>query len=464
MKINAITKGLLAVGLVSIAGLAYADSTVSIGGNTYNEIFFTGSSAARGNVFNAVNTAHSSGGLFDSVPTYVTHDGSTPTTHTSAYTAYGTINGQRYCICFSFTGSEAGLYALQHNAVGLPNPIAANTLNGNSAYPNAVIPGTPDPTTFVDPNTGANFSAQADLSMADTSQAVSLSQTPKLTDYGVVGAVTFYWMKSKNSSPDQSYNDLVNVTTPQLNYNLSGPVVASYYTGNPADTDYVFVCGRNRASGTHQNTMIDTQHGTTVNVDQWVPGNDTYNGSGQLTDNNGTTHTALASAGLTEVFNDGFDSGAGVASSLECDSAGTVNVISQGSTLFSGNVILLGYVGVGDATGPLAAGAQILTENGVAESDATVIEGTYSYWGHEHLYGVVNPDNAINTVGHALAGSNYVGGFGQGTPTGALEAAGQLGGSEPQSQWSTTHSTIIAPNYMAADKPNGGDAGYPSQL
>ncbi|HEX5398764.1 MAG TPA: hypothetical protein VFY06_06925 [Verrucomicrobiae bacterium] len=463
MKINTITKGLLALGLVSAAGIAQASSTIDIGGQTYNEVFLTGSSAARGNIFNAVSAA--SGGVFDSAPTLVTAGlGAPPTGSTGNYTAYGKIGGQNYCLCMSFTGSEAGLWAIQHNVSGIPNAVAQDTLNGNPAYPNAVIPGTPNPTSFVNPNDGTTFEAQADLAMADTSQAVSLSPSPALTDYGVVGAVTFYWMKGKNSSPDSSWNNLVNVTTPQLNYLLSGPTKASYFTGVATNADYVFVVGRNKASGTHQNTMLDTLHGTTVAVDQWVPGNCTYNGSGQLSDANGTTQTPLATAGLVEVFNDGFDSGSGVSHSLMCDGTGSVNVLSQGSSIYTGPVILLGYLGVGDATAPKSAGAQVLTVNGVAESDATVINGTYSYWGHEHLYGVVSPSAATVTVAHALAGTTYVGGFGSGygTPNGAIQNAGGLGGGG--SDLANTHSSIIAPNYMQCDKPNGGDSGYPAQL
>jgi hypothetical protein len=244
---------------------------------------------------------------------------------------------------------------------------------------------------------------------------------------------------------------------------LSGPKLASFFTGNADDQDYVFAVGRNRASGTHQNTMIDALHGTTTSVDQWVPNNCTYDGSGQLTDANATPVSLATSGGLTEVFNDGFDSGSGVAHSLQCDAAGSHLINSQGNQIDTGaDTILLGYLGVGDASGPLSAGAQVLTVNGVAESDATVINGTYSYWGHEHLYGVVSPSAATTTVAQALAGTTYVGAFGQGTPNGALQNAGQLGGGG--ANLANTHSTIIAPNYMQCDKPNGGDAGYPAQL
>lgn len=474
MKISKLTSALIALGLVSVASVAMADSTVSIGGQTYTEVFITGSTAARGNIFNAVNTAHSgaaqpngSGGLFDAVPTYVTHPtGGTVNGSTGNYTAYGTINGQRYCLCFSWTGSEAGLWALQHNVNGIPNPVAANTLGGNPAYANAAIPGTPAPTSFVDPNTGNFFSAPADLSMADTSQAVSLSASPALNDFGIVGAVTFEWVKGKDSSPDSAYNNLLNVTDPQMNILLGGFQTANFLTGVAADSsDYVFAVGRNKASGTHQNTMIDTQHGTTTAVDQWVANNATYNSSGQLTV--GAVASLSSVGGITEVFNDGYDSGGGVAATLACDAAGSQKLNSQGSVLATVPVILVGYLGIGDAAGAIAAGAKALTLNGVAENDASVINGTYSFWGHEHLYSTPSPDAAITTVGQALAGSHKITSFSDakanlGSLNGALRSAGGLGGGEANP--ASTQSTIIAPEFMGADKPQGSDSGYPSTI
>ena len=117
MKLNKITTALAALGLVSSAAVALADSTITIGGNSYAEVFITGSTAARGNVFNAVSATHAAGGVFDgSGPTLVPSNASGSTGN---YTAYGTIGGTRYCLCFSFTGSEAGLFAIQHFSGGL---------------------------------------------------------------------------------------------------------------------------------------------------------------------------------------------------------------------------------------------------------------------------------------------------------------------------------------------------------
>jgi len=457
MKIQTTIATALSLGLLSAATVARADSTVQIGGTTYNEVFITGSTAARGNVFHAVDTAHSGGGVFDSIPTFVTlNNGPAPTTSTGAYTAYGTISGTPYCLCFDFSGSEAGLWALQRQASGIPNPVQ-NALGTNST---AVIPGTPEPTGFIDPNTANAFTADADLSMADTSQAVSLSPAPPYTalhDYGIVGAVTFEWCKGKNSNPtaggDTSWTDLTNVTDPQLNYLLSSSQIAFYFTGNTNDQDDVYPVGRNKASGTHQNTMLDTLHGTTVAVNQYVVSNCTYSASGALTA--GSIEAVSTAGGIVSVGNDGFDSGGSVATELSCDEA-------SAKDSFGYQIIMLGYVGISDATTAIGNGAAALRLNGVPENDETVENGTYSFWGHEHLYGTASEDAAVEAVGTALGGTNPIHSFGAGTPNGALENAGQLGGGEANP--GSTQSTIIAPQFMQADKPSGSDAGYSAPL
>jgi hypothetical protein len=446
-----ITTALLALGLISVASVANADTTVTIGGQSYAEVFITGSTAARANVFNAVDAA--SGGVFDSTPILVP---SGATSGTSAYSAYGTIGGTRYCLSMDFTGSEAGLWALEHEVNGIPNPIAANTLGGNPAFPNAVIPGTPSPTGFINPNSGSAFGASADLSMADTSQAVSLSAPPAfaaLTDYGCVGAVTFVWVKGNNSNPDSSWNDLVNITDPQANYLLGGPQHAYFLTGNYADGDDVYAVGRNKASGTHQNTMLDTLHGTTVAVDQYVAASSTYSGSGVLTV--GNTNSLVSQGGIDEVYNDGFDSGSSVASTLTCDEASFNDGLTNG--------ILVGYVGLSDAKTAISYGARALSLNGVPENDATVENGNYSFWGHEHLYGTVSESAAVQAVAHALAGTTANHTFGSGSSaSGAIENEGGLGGGEANK--SATQSTIIDPKYMEADKASDGDSGYAAPI
>jgi len=453
MKINKlIASTLLSLGLVTTAGIARADSSVVIGGHTYAIVYITGSTAARGNIFNAVTAA--SGGVFDSAPTFQTQNGVAPTGSTGSYNEYGTIGGAYYLLSFSWTGSEAGIYALEHEGTGEPNPYDDTLYNGTNAA--GVLPGTPNPTSFVNPSnpSGAYLSAQADLSMADTSQAVSLTAPPAyaaLHDYGCVGCVTFEWVKGANSAADQSWIDLTNVTDWQMNYALGGIQVASYLTGNTNDLDSVYMIGRNIGSGTHVNTMLVTQHGVRGTCVQFAPANCGYT-NGTLTIGN-TSVTLESAGGLVNIGNDGFDSGSGV--------AGTLSMNEHGTTDQYGQIICIGYAGISDANSAIGNGAAKMSDDGVMESDASIINGQYPFWGHEHLYGTVTEDSAVETVAQAIvgsAGSDTIGK--ESTAGGALEAKGQLGGDEAISLWPTTQSSIIDPKVMLADKPS--DAGYPS--
>jgi hypothetical protein len=123
---------------------------------------------------------------------------------------------------------------------------------------------------------------------------------------------------------------------------------------------------------------------------------------------------------------------------------------------------MLGYLGISDANNAIKFGGVKLSLNGVLENDAAVEDGNYSYWGHEHLYATPGADNTVKTLATAIVGSNN-GQFGSGsTLGGAFSTGGQLGGGEANP--GSTQSTIIAPKYMAADKPSGGDAGYSAPL
>jgi hypothetical protein len=476
MKMNKITLGLMAAGLVSSASAAITHPTVVIGGVTYTEVFITGSSAARANIFNALNTAHGgaaspdgTGGVFDAGSFHFVP--ATTGTGTSTYDVYGTINGTPYCLCVAFSGSEAGIAAAEHLGTGIANPILANTLHGNAAYSDAVIPNTPN-VSYIDPNTLAKFTAAANLATADTSQQVSLTPTPALDDFGVVGAVTFVWAKGRNSAPTAAYNNLVNVTDMQMNVLMSSPNPVNFLTGKAADaSNFAFVCGRNRASGTHQNTGLDTLHGPFNLNDQWVPSDCFYSDGttptgvphGQLQNGPSEPQSLTLAGGITEVFNDGFESGGNVQTALRCDEAGAQSVISQGSDSGPLNIILLGYLSINDTAALVAAQPNaILTLNGNVLNDGNVINGTYSFWGHEHLFGEIGAksDAVDKAIGEALAGNKYNLTFTAAKatpPNGAIERAGGLGGTVE-----TAQSGIIKPDLMNADKPSGLDSGYPS--
>jgi hypothetical protein len=443
-----ITTALLSLGLISAAS---ASSTATIGGTNYTVVYITGSTAFRGNVYTAATTQVFDGNV------YSTQGSPASNGSTSAYNIYGLINGTATLLSFDFTGSEAGIASLLN--VTVPNPDTDSHLANYNASAN--LPGTPKPTGFVNPAGGAAVTAAPDLAFADTSQAVSLQASGSgLTDYGVVAVIPFEWAKGLNASTtDSSFNDLNNISTTAVTPLLSGgSVTASYLTGNPSDTDKVYLVGRNKGSGTRVNALLETYYGTGNGVVQYAPGNSSYNSaSGALTV--GAVENITSVSGLAKVFNDGFDSGSGVAGSLEDTTTG---------------LILVGYIGLVDFAPAQALGAVALAQDGVYENDGTVIAGTYPYWGHEHLYGTPGQSTSSpgGVVAEFLTGSPTAPNEGLGNPTtdgsstaaGPLEASFGTGGGRETTGLNSTQSVAIDPTVMNADKPSGADSGYPTQL
>jgi hypothetical protein len=439
------TAALIALGIISSASAA-----------TTNEIHVTGSTAFRGNFFTAATAA--SGGIFDA-PGGLALNGAT--SGSSLVTYVGKIGGVDYAFECSWTGSEAGIANVDGVAT-LANPGLPNGGSGAANLPGAT-------TTFpkID-GTSGGFVGAGDLTLADTSQAVSLTKPPAhpaLHDYGVVGVVTFVWEKGKNTtgSPtstdagDAAWGRLVNVTQPQMVFALGSTLNANFFTGNAADnTIPVAIVGRNAGSGTRVNTLLDTGFGVANSVSQFAL-NSTYV-NGVLTykvvpNNQGATYPSVVTSlgnstdytttpNFVAVGDDGYESGGGVSQCLSCD-------------LSASEVITLGYVGLSDAkaardgkgasgtTPAQPGGAVILTLDGLTYSDAVVVNGTYSFWGHEHLYGSAGhttiTDNAANAI---KAGIATAGGLGTGS--------------------ATAQSSGIAFGSMLADK--SGDAGYPAPL
>jgi hypothetical protein len=438
------TAVLIALGIISSASAV-----------TTNEVHVTGSTAFRSNFFTAATATN---GIFDA-PGGTALNGAT--SGSGLVTYVGLIGGTPYALECSWTGSEAGIANV--DGVGtLPNPGLPNDGFGAGNLPGAT-------TTFpkID-GTSGGFTGAGDLTCADTSQNVSLTKPPAhsaLFDYGVLGVVTFVWEKGVNTSTnsvdagDIAWGRLLNVTQPQMLYALAATVNANFLTGNTNDSAIpVAMFGRNAGSGTRANTLLDVFFGIGNTVSQFAL-NSTYSGSGVLTYNASTNNTTAVNfptvnsckansidytmtPNFVSVGNDGYESGAGVSYCLSCDSAGS-------------DVITLGYLGLGDAKHardgqPLAGaqpfqpgGAAFLTLDGVAYNDAAVVNGTYSFWGHEHLYGSPAHTTIIDNAASAIkTGVATAGGLGTGS------TAAQNSG--------------IVYAKMLCDKNAGGDSGYPA--
>jgi hypothetical protein len=398
MKMNKISTALVGLGLVSAASVAHANTVV----------YLTGSTAARALIYNLMTTTNL---LFNPHANVVA---GTNANNSNQIVYEGTISGipGTTDISCDFTGSEAGIASVanQNLTQDIPlNPNDAGTGTDSSTYP---LPGVGTAAAFFQPNGSGGWTAAGalpggtfpDLSMADTSQAVS--RTPNtgstaLVDYGKVGTVPFTLMKGANSGPDSSWTDIINITTAAMNQALAdnGALTANYITGNSGDTDPVAVCGRNFGSGTRVNTLLNAaSYSLSAAVGQYgfncgYPTNAATVGTLTFGSTNGpgtgpaTTFVAVgapfASGGsIIAVGNDGFDSGGAVGQNMNVDGNGS-------------GIVLLGYLGISDAqkavtdgNGGTAGGNGVALQfNGAYESDSGVENGSYAYWGYEHLLG-----------------------------------------------------------------------------
>jgi hypothetical protein len=350
-KLALATATLIAAGFVSQASAA-------------NAIYFTGSTAFRGNAFNVLSTSTAGGGVWDATPDIATRGNATPSKGGDML-FHGNISGVETFISCHWSGSEAGLASVANTTV--PNPPFGNIPGAPATF--LKTDGTVAYTEVSTAATGSELEGstrQGDLALADTSSAVSLTSTYPFASFGTVGIVPFTWVKNTNSAPDPSWSALSNITHAQARVLLTFPQPTAFFTGNPAHTNYVYPVGRNKGSGTRVNTLADMGYGITVPVVQFSIGGLPF--SGGLT--------------LNEVDNNGYESGGDVAKALGVDGS-----CGQTDPNFGGTGWLaVGYLGLGDA-GAFPVAPYWLTLNGVAESDGAVEEGQYSFWGNEHLYG-----------------------------------------------------------------------------
>lgn len=438
MKMNKITLALIAGGIVSLAGAAQSQTM----------IYLTGSTAARQQVFNALTTA---GQVFTGAKTGLYPAGETGSDNTFAVEGNVAGLGDTIYNC-SFTGSEAGIAAVANQPLTQSLP---NDPNGSGPY---ALPGTPQPSYLTGATIAAMTGATApgtysDLAMADTSQAVSRTSTSvaALHPFGIVGVVTFTFMKGYDSHPDAASSRLVNVPVNAIYQNLiqGDNLNACNYTGNTNDvTDGVAVVGRNFGSGTRANTFLSgALYPIRGTVSQYAfgsgaqlypvatPGTLTFSGS------------YAAGQNLFDVGNDGFDSGKGVRQDMQTDWNST-----------STGIIGIGYLGISDAKSAATSAddsgaghdATYLSYNGVYESDAAVITGEYPYFGTEWLYGQVTPSAAALTAGSALQA---------GIAANVASIAAQPTGHDVRNNDS---STIIATSLMQVTRSHA-DSGFPVQ-
>lgn len=441
-----------------------------------NVIYLTGSTAFRGIVMNqlADNTGPVSGGgtgIFDAgtVNLLVFFGGSSSGKSTYAL-FHGSIGGTPTFVDCLWSGSEAGIAAVAN-------------VNGTTLNDGAQLAGVP--CTFLTtngwsgnqtnsglPSVGQlqNSTTQPDLAFADTSQTVSLTApvgNNALTEFGICGIIPFTWAKGQVNNTDVAWTNLVNVTHEQLFEELGSAQTADFFnSGQPGgffDFDHtVYLLGRNKGSGTRVNTLIDIGYPYHNPINQYqvnsTVGLNTANGLYGLFETNAgapylinTIATVNPADGNSLPADNGYETGGDVVKAL--------NVPGSGITFpgTSAKVLTIGYAGIGDAGGLPGGltGPYILTLNGVHESDGAIESGTYSFWGHEHIYGQHTISNPAVTAANVLKVYDSI--KKQLDNNDVTKGSGLNDKADPF----TLHSSGILGVYMTADKTAQADTGFP---
>lgn len=219
----------------------------------------------------------------------------------------------------------------------------------------------------------------------DSSQAYSRSTSPTLTQGSEVGIINFKWVRNQGVWQGS------NVTDSQIQAALGGACPIEVFTGvndGSADTNYVYVSGRDTGSGTRVNALGTSGYGILTPTEQII----------------------LTSGAMTSPYEspaNGQSSGGTLAKSITYNTASTHDPVNN-LTGFS----VIAYLGTSDAATALAGtGGGVacteLTYNGIPFSVANIENGTYTFWGNEYCY-TANNINASSNPSAELVYQNIV--------------------------------------------------------
>jgi hypothetical protein len=346
MKINPIiVAGALSLGFVSLA-----DAT--------QYVYLTGSTACRSIVYATLNST----AVFDAAPQFTGYSSSTASKCTWMEFS-GNIGGNATIVKCYWSGSEAGISDVVNGSSEqfLNDPGVGGVDNGNTG--NSATPSGSQLVTHT-----------VDLAMADNKQSFSQNPKPVLANGTEVAVITFTFVKEKGSKAG-----LVNVTDAQFRQAITGGAKLALFTGNSADTSFVYISGRDNLSGTRVNFFGETGFGISSQPSQVE-----IDSGGNMLDPNGDS---------TYVTTSGYSSGGSVATQMGYDVSDTTDQINGGT-----GISVIGYLGRSDANTAISNGGTELTYNGITQSAAAVIEGQYSIWGNEYVYQANGASSQAQTV------------------------------------------------------------------
>ena len=288
-------------------------------------------------------------------PTYAYTDVAAKGLNKATYVIFkGSVGADSYTIRCTWSGSVEGVIDTGHqNTIAALPTSQATTASPGTALVNA------SEATF------ATSTMVPDGGLSDVFQS-STSETASLTDK-IVAVVPFKFIASNGAT--------ISNMTPQIFRSVfsTGGAPLSLLTGNPADTSFVIGVGRDIGSGTRATTMAETGYGIFTAPSQYI-----------ITVAGGTWSAGNA---VGQTSTSGYTSGSTLAADLAKPS--------------SDGTVAIGYVGVAD----YVANDVELKYNGVTYSAAAVYNGTYTFWGYEHLFTPTRVSTA--TTGNDFAAKTF---------------------------------------------------------
>jgi hypothetical protein len=325
-------------------------------------IYLTGSTAMRGSIFTTITKP---GSVYTAAPVTTTYEGSSASG--ANYMVFsGTLvggSGTTVIKCH-WSGSEGGIKDVV--------TAATEQFVDDSIVDGANHTGSP----------GTTVGHNADLAMADSSQAFSRNKTPLLTTGAKVAVITFTWVRNPGLWTGG------NLTDSMIRQALGGFCKRAVFSGNAADVnDYIYVSGRDNQSGTRVNQLGICGFGILT-----PPNQIEMDSSGNMVD--------LDPPNLVYAGDFGFSSGGTLAGTLGANTTAKSD-LWNGVTGYS----VVSFLSRGDANTAIGNGAIEISANGVAQSSAAVKEGTYNYWGNEYIYQKNGASSEAQSVYNNMAAS-----------------------------------------------------------
>src|ERR1039458_6099700 len=328
------TKSIILAGAIALGFASMASAATQY-------VYMTGSTAARNAFYLTIIDGTT---VFDATPTVIAQGNSDPSKATY-HLFHGKIGGADTILKAHWSGSEAGI-----------SDIAGS---GTQTFlDDTAVTATASPGPFVN--------SVGDLAAADTDKAYSRNPTAAITGTKVC-IIPFIYVKEKGSAAG-----LVNVTDQNVRQALKGYAVLAQFTGNSADTTFVYVSGRDNGSGTRVNQFGDPGFGIFSS-----PFMVQIAANGSMIDQTGFG---------TYLGDYGYSSGGTVATQMGYDLSQPPAAVDAANGTGVEKFSVIAYLGRSDANTAEANGATDLTCNGVAYSNAAIKEGQYNLWGNEYVY------------------------------------------------------------------------------